>query len=818
MEKISASFELISHPDRTLRTHLSNCNAISRKALQLKHIDASTFYSAELLEEMRHLLVYFHDFGKGSFFQYKIIKATEEATNNIEFKNSPEIQAYITFFNTNRRKEYEEYLEENDRLGNHAKLGAYFVLSNFQNEDPILGYILLKIIRRHHGNLNNFFKDSDERPQILLNELEIEDLDKQIEHLDFELYQQILDSQKILIDKNNWPEIKSHFSSGRRLNKIEISFERQGNIKYFFLQHLLFSLLLSADKGDMMIDRSEKENLIKENQLLPNSIIDNYKKEKHKNDKPRDLDKVREEAYQLVTTNAISHSQKGFFSITLPTGLGKTYCAYNTAIILQNAYHEQHGTQPRIVYVLPFTSIIDQNESILRDVLSKSGIENLETRLSKNHYLSTANDRYDEEELNRDEPDYLTEGWEHDIIVTTFVQFLEGIFTDQNRLLRKFHNMTNAIFILDEVQNIPPQYFEAIEVVFKKMNEYFGTKFVFVTATQPFLFEHRSDIQELADPKKYFEGLARITLDQSLLKNQGKIELDDFIPILLEDIELNSEKSFLIICNTIKSSQEIYKAISDKFGEILYLSSSILPNRRMEVINQIKQAKSRQIVVSTQVVEAGVDIDLDIVYRDFAPLDSINQSAGRCNRNGEKGGGIVKLFNLDKAKYIYDKVLLSKTQEILREYPETIQESQLYELNEKYATAVRKGKAEANDDSIYLIKAMKELRTEDIAKKFKLIEADYRNYNVFLPIDENARHVWQQYVSIIKETEDSFELKRKIKRIKPQLLQYVTRFPKNKFVPPDSQKDKKIMYISNWEENYDLKTGFKSTDDQTFIL
>lgn len=772
----------------------------------------------DLLEKMRHLLVYFHDFGKGSFFQYKIIKATEEAENNSKFKNLPEIQGYIAFFNGSRREEFEKLLEEDERLGNHAKLGGYFVLSNFKSEDPILEFILLKIIRRHHGSLNNFFKDSSERLQILLTESEIEYLEKQIKYQDFELYQQILDSQNLSVHKNAWDEIKANLSSGRKLVKIQSALEKQNEIKYFFLQHLLFSLLLSADKGDMMIDRSEKENLIKENQLLSQDLISNYKQQKHKEDKPRALDLVREEAYQLVRKNALEHAHKGFFSITLPTGLGKTYGAYNTAIILQNAYHEQFRVCPRIIYVLPFTSIIDQNEDILRDILVKSGIENLETRLSKNHYLSTSNDKYDEEKLNRDEPDYLTEGWEHDIIVTTFVQFLEGIFTDQNRLLRKFHNMTNAIFILDEVQNIPPQYFEAIEVVFKKMNEYFGTKFVFVTATQPFLFENKSDIQELADPKKYFKGLKRIILDQSLLKKYDKIELDDFVSLLKSDIEENSEKSFLIICNTIKSSQKIFKSLSDEFGEILYLSSSILPNRRMEVIRQIKEQNGRQIVVSTQVVEAGVDIDLDIVYRDFAPLDSINQSAGRCNRNGEKGSGIVKLFNLDKAKYIYDKVLLSKTREILKEYPESILESQLYDLNKKYATAVRKGKAEANDESIYLIEAMQQLRTEDVANKFKLIEADYRNYNVFLPIDDNAQDIWQQYVSIIKETEDSFELKRKIKRIKPQLLQYVTRFPKNKFVPPANQKDRKIMYISNWQENYDLKTGFKSTDDQTFIL
>ncbi|MEA5458744.1 CRISPR-associated helicase Cas3' [Arcicella sp. LKC2W] len=818
MEKTSACFDLISHPDRTLQQHLTGCDVLSEKILSLKFVEKDTFFELSFLNELRKIVVYFHDFGKASFFQSKIIKATIEAENNQEFKNQEAIKEYLAFFNENRRAYFNQCLGENDRLSNHAKIGGYFAIEQIEHDDIFLKFVILKIIRRHHGYLTNFFY-SNEETQIQLEQKDIQFLEKQIEVLDFESYNQILSNQSLITSKEHWEKIKSELSSGRKFVKYQTEFESKKEVKYFFLQHYLFSLLLSADKGDLMLLKTDKDWYIQENTLLPLNIINDYKTNLFSNDAPKPIDFVREEAYQLVQRNVLENSSKAFFSITLPTGLGKTFSAFNVATILQNAFYEQHGSKPRVIYVLPFTSIIDQNENIFRKILKSSNIENLETRLSKNHYLAMPNEQYDEEKLSKDEPEYLSDGWEHDFIVTTFVQFLEGIFTNKNRLLRKFHNMTNAIFILDEVQNIPPQYFEVIELVFKKMNEYFGTKFVFVTATQPFIFNNNDEILELANPKKYFENLERIEINQRLLTVSEKhLSVDEFCSFLIEDIKANIDKSFLIICNTIKSSQEIHKQLKQEFEEVLYLSSSILPFKRLEVIEKIKTQKGHQIVVSTQVVEAGVDIDLDIVYRDFAPIDSINQSAGRCNRNGLKGKGAVKLFDLGKSKYVYDKVLLSVSRDVLKNHDEIIQESTLYDLNLEYATQIRKRKVTDSNASQKLIDCIQNLQLEDIEKNFKLIEEDFRNYNVFLPVDDKSLKIWGEFMSIFKLTDDDFERKREIKKIKPSLLQYVTRFPKNKFVPSSEQQDKGIIYVADWQNYYDLETGFKLLDDKDFII
>lgn len=661
--------QLLSHTDRTLKTHLDSCNSISQQLLASK-IVTSKFYDKSLLESIRLYLVYFHDFGKATdFFQHRIIKAAEEEKEDKEkVKKLLEEQAeFVDWFQKHKNEDAKKSLNLDHTLGRHSAIGAYFQFSNYSNENPIIELIVLHIIKKHHGNLADYSID-----EFIIDSKDKEYFDKQLDNLDFELYQHIIQIFQFQIAKNQWDKIFNKFKSGRKIIKVLDRLEEEKKYQYFFLQHFLFSLLLSADKGDVKVDNKE---IIKPNVYIPEYTISNYKTIEFGNSPKKAIDKIRESAYQDIESNIIKYANKHFFSITLPTGMGKTLSAYNAAILLQNQIKE---TTFRIIYCLPFTSIIDQNESILTDIFTKNNLD--ETLIAKNHYLAHLKDKYGEDTLSYQESEYLTEGWEQEFIVTTFVQFLESIFTSKNKRLRKFHNMTNAIILLDEVQNVPPKYYPLIEVAFKKMATYFNTKFIFITATQPIIFDNPSDVIELTDPIKvrtrsYFENLERIELNKSLL-NRGKIDLEEICTILLEDVERNANKSFLIICNTIKQSQDIYQFLNDNLDlGPFYLSSSILPKFRRKIIKDIQnntKKNIRQVVISTQVVEAGVDIDLDIVYRDLAPLDSINQSAGRCNRNGVNGTGLVKLFNSGKGQLLYDPTLLSITENIFKSYSDII--------------------------------------------------------------------------------------------------------------------------------------------------
>ncbi len=701
MEQTLPYFDLISHPDRTLKEHLDSCNDISEELLKMKFI-SNNFFSKNDIEQLRKLLVYFHDFGKATdYFQHKIIEATIEENNEkfIEQHNN-----YLNHFKENKSGLVKDDFDF-EILSNHARLGAYYAFSNYSNKNLIIEYIVFEVIKRHHGYLRNF---TTNKTEVLLNKDDITIMEKQLKYFNFSSYSEILKQHQYIISENQWLKIKERFSDVLEVDEMkyyltsEMRKDKNQAIKYFFLQHYLFSLLLSADKGDMMLKKNgNKWAIIKENQLFDNRMIFFYKSATLKS-KAKSIDIDREDAYQQIALNARKYPDRNFFSITLPTGMGKTFSAYNAAIILQNEFVKaSEGKKPRIIYCLPFTSIIDQNSAIISEVVERFGKGFSADMIAKHHHLSNYNETYNNNEIQISEAEYLTEGWEQEFIVTTFVQLLESIFTNQNRALRKFHNITNAIIVLDEVQNIPPKYYEAIELVFTKMAEYFNTKFVFVTATQPILFSN-TEIIELTDSTKektkyYFEKLERIVIDQTILKQTDYTAQDletELIPVFCNDIEQNKDKSFLFIFNTIAQAQTAYNKFCELYEadvQILYLSGSILPKRRKQLIQLIKRSikyNKRQIIVSTQVVEAGVDIDLDIVYRDFAPLDSINQSAGRCNRNGEKGKGVVKLFNTGKHSRIYDSTLTNITFSIFKQQPTYIEEKEIYALSNKYPVKI----------------------------------------------------------------------------------------------------------------------------------
>lgn len=815
---MSYSFELLSHTDRTLREHLNSCTEISRKLLERKYISSSFFQKVHLQYWLK-LLAFYHDMGKASdFFQNKIVVATFER-GEAEFIEKH--QEYLDYFRKNRQQQIEQLIQTTPNLDSHARIGAFYLLENIRTEDKIIPNILFNVSNAHHGNLPDW-EGTGSNP-FILSENRKKQLELQRGYLNFAAFNDIIAENDLKCTPEYWNEIVKIYERSRKINVFLREIRKADTYHYFFLQHLMYSLLLSADKGDVML--SQEGKLLHDTKLFPKEIITQFKQDQFSTINATLIDRERESAYQQINANISRHVNSNFFSITLPTGLGKTLSAYNAAIKLQNIINEQYSYTPRIVYCLPFTSIIDQNSSVLSNIFAFAKIP--DWHIAKHHYLADFNEEYAHEKLSGQEAEYLTEGWEQDFIITTFNQLLESLFTNKNRALRKFHNMANSIIIMDEVQNIPPKYYEVIEDVFTKMAEFFNTKFIFVTATQPILL-NRNSIIELTDPKrtqteKYFTSKNRIILDQHLLKNNDyqKTDIESLIEIFIKDIEIKENKSFLFILNTVASSQYVFNILKETFPDlhITYLSSSVLSYRRKQLIKLIQRRvkrNTRQIIVSTQVVEAGVDIDLDIVYRDFAPMDSINQSAGRCNRNGVKEKGVVKLFNSGKSR-IYDAILLRITENILKDMPEEIEESNFYNINQKYFEQVQKSISEVSDEADDLKKAIKQLQLETVKKNFILIKELPYYYNVFIPYHRKADKVWKEYAACM-EIEDFFERKEKLRKIKPLLLQFVTRFPE-KHYEPTSQPVGSIFREDNWLAYYNLISGFKlNKENQTIIV
>ncbi len=384
------------------------------------------------------------------------------------------------------------------------------------------------------------------------------------------------------------------------------------NIKDFITFQYLFSLVLDSDKTEAGA-KPFKPKRIKE--IHPETVI-SFKERNLKDDSL--INQLREEAFNEVISHEIDLSRK-LYSITLPTGMGKTLTGFAFALKLREAIIKEKGTVPRIIYSLPFLSIIDQNADVLENVLKEAFSEVSGGILLKHHHLSQAGKFKDEdEEFDYGASRVLTEGWNSEIVITTFVQLFETLVSCRNSTSRRFNKLANSIVILDEVQSLPTKYWYLLREVIKEVSSTLNTYFIFMTATQPYLVK---GCMELASKERYLEKLNRITAHFDL---EGKT-IDEF----LSNLELKNDKTYLFIANTVSTSKELYGELKSLLNEgICYLSTAVTPYERKKRIEEIKKGLYR-IVVSTQLVEAGVDIDFDVVYRDFAPLDSLNQSAGR---------------------------------------------------------------------------------------------------------------------------------------------------------------------------------------------
>ena len=784
---------LLSHPDKSLNEHLNECFKIGNIILDNKIINNSFVEKNKLIDYIKSILLY-HDAGKATdFFQCKLIENI--IINNITV---PEIyKQYIDWFKEHKYDSINKILRDKPELSNHSLIGA--ILAYYQYQETLDRFILFEVIKRHHGNLKNF----NNNEFFISNEYEQKNIKEQLEHFNLKYFDLIIKEHGLTIDDDILEKSSQLVFKGRNIaNELQklLSINDPNN---YFLTLLLYSILLSSDKGSVMLERKD---IIQNHTEINANIIDKYKNKCINKDK--EIDSLREQAYNTINKNIDKYSDNNFFSITLPTGLGKTFSAYNAAFKLRNKI----GNNFKIIYCLPFTSIIDQNAEVMKNIFEFNKIST--NVITKHHHLSPYDTLKNEYQLSYSESEYITEGWENDVIITTFVQFFESLFTNKNKLIRKFHNLINSIIILDEIQSIPPRFYPVLEIIFAKMAEYFGTRFIFVTATQTIIMGGETNLIELShdennSPNYFFKDMSRVEINQKLFRD--KIGYEETKNYISNDINLNTNNnSFLIILNTIKQAQDVHLSIVSSKHKY-FLSSEILPILRREVLDNVKDSNNK-ILVSTQVVEAGVDLDFDIVYRDFAPLSSLNQSAGRCNRNGLINKGIVNIFNSNKSN-IYDSTLLSITRNLLDEYEEIIEEKDLFELNNKYFEEIKLSIQNDSNISIKLYNSICKLQFEDIVKEFVLIKDLPIYYDVFIPFNNEAKRLWKEYIKIINENE-GFERRQKIKEIQPLLLDYVTKFPKKHYHPNTDAIKNTIIYVDDWEDYYDLITGFKYNQTQ----
>ena len=324
-------------------------------------------------------------------------------------------------------------------------------------------------------------------------------------------------------------------------------------------------------------------------------------------------------------------SPKGLFQLTVPTGGGKTVASMMFAL-----QHAVSNKMDRIIYVIPYTSIIEQNAQVFREIL---GNENVLENHSNVEYDGT-------EEFKALQ--LAAENWDKPVIVTTNVQFFESFYANKSSKCRKLHNIANSVIIFDEAQMLPTNYLKPCIAAMDELLQKYGVSIVLCTATQPALstfFSKKYAPTELCPRRDaQFSFFERVTY-QTL----GSVTEEDMINRLQE------EKQALCIVNTRKIAQRLYGRIQ---GEgVFHLSTSMYPAHRRRTLQKIRERiaeKKRCIVISTSLVEAGVDLDFMSVYRELAGVDSIIQAAGRCNRNGtrDKKNSFVYIFEWEKKERV----------------------------------------------------------------------------------------------------------------------------------------------------------------------
>ena len=389
---------------------------------------------------------------------------------------------------------------------------------------------------------------------------------------------------------------------------------------------MLFSCLVDADFLDTEAFMDERRKDLRAgypalNELL--SAFDQYMNDKTANATDSPVNRIRTEVLRQCCEKATL--PPGLFSLTVPTGGGKTLSS--TAFALNHAMH--HGKQ-RVIYVIPYTSILEQTAEIFRKIF---GDENV-----IEHHSNLDPDKEDSRSR------LATENWDAPIIVTTNVQFFESLFAARTSRCRKLHNIVNSVVVLDEAQLLPPEFLAPILHVIQDLSQNYKVSFVLSTATQPAFsprpkFSGLRGVQELMDdPDGLYADLKRV---------EAELPRDFNAPRTWESIaeELQQYDSVLCIVNSRTDCRALHALMP---RDTIHLSALMCGQHRSEVIADIKQRLKDGIptrVISTQLVEAGVDIDFPVVYRALAGLDAVAQAAGRCNREGMLPGmGKVVVF------------------------------------------------------------------------------------------------------------------------------------------------------------------------------
>jgi len=675
------------HEGVYLRDHLDD---VARRTNEIVPDEATT-PDGESLQQVVATLAYVHDFGKATtFFQEYLRHGTEPEYKPCRY---------------------------------HAPIGsfaAYYALDaqGFETETCLAGFVA---VAKHHGRLPDVTQyiykraytsknstggaqTNDEQLQAAI-AMQLNDIEGHVPGLAANIFDDATDSD------GSWGGFRHSYKELLDEIATAVATESGTTISRDSLSESCYGLTLDiwgslvlADKTSAATRSEETDSDSTYEAKQPSlQVLDEYVAELEASS-PADpggsrterLNHYRSRARSAIVDNAKQFAEAGggVATLTLPTGMGKTLSGLSAAQMVR----DELGSK-RVVYALPFTSIIDQVIDEVEDIYETDTLGRL---LTAHHHLSETK-ILDEDDVDADDADknddiagMLAESWRAGLTVTTFVQLFESLAGPANKQSMKIPALRDSVVILDEPQSLPLDWWKLVPRLVAILTEQYDTTIIAMTATQPQLFdeatERGEDVTELVDdPDVYFEATERVQyeLDASTERyietQEAPKSYADAGTELLTAVDAGA--STLAVCNTIDSARGLFDELTDNadslpsVGDIyadelstvettadidpqtlasrieegsdrsvLHLSTRLRPVDRLKLIETAKELTDDGhglLTVSTQLIEAGVDISFDRVYRDLAPIDSIVQAAGRCNRSFEREQGRVIIWWLD---------------------------------------------------------------------------------------------------------------------------------------------------------------------------
>ncbi|MBN1126952.1 MAG: CRISPR-associated helicase Cas3' [Sedimentisphaerales bacterium] len=502
----------------------------------------------------------------------------------------------------------------------HALQGAKF--ANEAINDSVITDIICNVIATHHGGL----------------------------------FDSITDGQRTLICKTDKSENKLHYEEARKefnpsINEAELKTEilnfcntsQSKDLNPFFMLHFLtkavYSCVVDADRCnsaglEINDTRPDWVELIQQLDAYLTSFTEDS-----------DIDRVRKSISEQCREGG--GRQQGIYTLSVPTGGGKTLSSLRFALA-----HAQKHNLKRIIYVIPYLSILDQTASKMHDVFADDSGE-----LILEHHSNIELPENDDDEVQYR---LLTSRWDSPIVLTTMVQFLETVYSNRASKLRKFHNMSESVLIFDEIQALPIKCVHLFNEVANFLHTFGKSTILLCTATQPHLHKterpvrlsDNPDIVNItSDDLKIFE---RVSIED---KTQSEMDHEQIAELVKNQIE--QDKSTLVILNTKGDARQVYEQCKKIECEKAFLTTDLCPAHRLSILDRLRdnlkpETRKLTLCVSTQLIEVGVDVSFDCVIRAQAGMDSIIQAAGRCNRNRENATPqSVFVVNIQDEKLAY---------------------------------------------------------------------------------------------------------------------------------------------------------------------